>query len=44
MKSQVTARHEPIMARFGGMGFHNSESGLYRKMSDRQFHEVVGKI
>ncbi|WMJ22082.1 hypothetical protein RBG61_08720 [Paludicola sp. MB14-C6] len=44
MKSKITARKEPIMARFCGAGFHNSEAGLYRKMSDRQFNEVVGKI
>lgn len=44
MSVQITARHEPIMARFGGMGFHNAESGLYRKMSDRHFNEVIAKI
>ena len=43
MASKMTARREEIMARFGGMGFHNSEAGQYRKMSDRQFNEVVGK-
>lgn len=44
MASNITLKKEEIMARFGGMGFHNTESGLYRKMSDRQFHQVVGKI
>lgn len=44
MASKMNVRREEIMARFGGMGFHNSEAGQYRKMSDRQFNEVVGKI
>ena len=44
MASVINVHKEEIMARFGGMGFHNTEAGLYRKMSDRQFNEVVGKV
>lgn len=42
--SKVTVQKPEIMARFGGAGFHNSEAGVYREMSDVQFNQVVGKI
>lgn len=44
MASRLTVRREEIMARFGGMGFHNTEAGLYKQMSERQFNEVVAKV
>ena len=44
MASVLNVHKEEIMARFGGMGFHNTEANLYRRMSDRQFNEVVGKV
>lgn len=42
--SKITLKKEEIMARFGGMGFHNTEANLYRQMSERQFNEVVAKV
>lgn len=44
MASLVNVKKGEIVARFGGMGFHNSEAGMYRQMSDKQFNQVVGKI
>lgn len=44
MRSKINVAKADIMARFCGAGFHNSEAGLYRQMSKRQFNEVVGKI
>lgn len=44
MASVIRVHNEEIVARFGGMGFHNTEANMYRAMSDRQFNEVVGKV
>ena len=44
MASSIHVKKEAIVARFGGMGFHNSEAGMYLQMSDKQFNEVVCKI
>lgn len=44
MNDQFIVRRDPIMARFCGAGFHNSEAALYREMEGRHFNEVVGKI
>lgn len=42
--SKISVKRPEIMARFGGAGFHNSEAGIYREMSDVQFNQTVGKI
>ncbi len=44
MASRISVRREDIMARFGGMGFHNAESGCWRMMEGRQWDETVCKI
>ena len=42
MSSKMTVKKEAIMARFGGMGFHNSEANVWREMDDVQFNQYVG--
>ena len=44
MSSKMTVKKEAIMARFGGMGFHNSEANVWREMDDVQFNQYVGKV
>ena len=44
MSSKITVKKEAIMARFGGMGFHNSEANVWREMDDVQFNQYVGKV
>lgn len=44
MASKLTVKKNLIQARFCGIGFHNSEAGMYKDMSDVQFNQVVGKI
>ena len=39
MSSKMTVKKEAIMARFGGMGFHNSEANVWREMDDVQFNQ-----
>lgn len=44
MSSKMAVKKEAIMARFGGMGFHNSEANVWREMDDVQFNQYVGKV
>lgn len=44
MATKLSVKKNQIQARFGGTGFHNSEAGMYRKMSKVQFEQVVCKI
>lgn len=44
MTSRIKVKRNDIQARFGGAGFHNSESGMYRRISDAHFNQVIAKI
>jgi len=43
LKSSATVTKNAVQARFGGVGFHNSEAGLYGRMTDDHFSQVICK-
>ena len=43
MSSKATVTKNTVQARFGGVGFHNSEAGLYGRMTDDHFNQVICK-
>ena len=43
MGSNIEVTKNAVQARFGGVGFHNSEAGLYGKMTEDHFNQVICK-